>query len=56
MMKTTDSEEKKFRQLLDEGLEKVNGGGCMAILTPFCDVTKCPELGKKTDLLTCECI
>ena len=29
MMKTNDSKEKQFRQLSDEELEKVNGGGVM---------------------------
>ena len=50
-MKSQEPQEKKFRQLSDEELEKVNGG-----LTPFCDVTKCIELGKETDPETCQCI
>ena len=55
-MKSQEPQEKKFRELSDQELEKVNGGGYMAILTPFCDVTKCIELGKETDPETCQCI
>ena len=55
-MKSQEPQEKKFRQLSDEELEKVNGGSVHAKLTSFCDVTKCIELGKETDPETCQCI
>ena len=55
-MKSQESQEKKFRQLSDEELEKVNGGGCMAIPAQFCSTTKCSKLGKKMDPETCQCI
>ena len=33
MMKTNDSKEKKFRQLSDEELKNVTGGGLIQLLT-----------------------
>ena len=54
-MKSQEPQEKKFRQLSDEELEKVNGGGSM-FGGSGCDIEKCPKLGKETDPLTCECI
>ena len=47
---------KELKQLSDEELEKVNGGSLNARLAINCDQIKCPELGKETDLKTCECI
>ena len=44
--------EKQFRELSDEELEKVNGGSVVSV----CDFATCRELGKETDLKTCECI
>ena len=53
-MKTTDNNQnKKFTELSDEELEKVNGG--LAMPAGRCDLHKCPELGKKTNPRTCEC-
>ena len=55
-MKSQESQEKKFRQLSDEELEKVTGGARLPGATGGCDITKCIELGKEMDPETCECI
>ena len=55
-MKSQESQKKKFRQLSDQELEKVTGGVRLPGATGGCDITKCFDLGKKTDSKTCECI
>ena len=56
-MKSQESQEKKFRQLSDEELEKVNGGmlpnvgGSVLCFNP----TLCAAQGKQLDTKTCKC-
>lgn len=50
------AKEKKLTELSDEELKQVNGGYLSPMHIGVCNFKKCPELGKKTDLLTCECI
>ena len=56
-MKSQEPQEKKFRQLSDQELEKVNGG-----ILPFfggfisCyNLTLCAAQGKQLDTKTCKC-
>ena len=56
-MKSQESQEKKFRQLSDEGLEKVNGGmGTIIWGSALCfNPTLCAAQGKQLDTNTCKC-
>ena len=51
------AKEKKFRELSDEELKKVNGGvGTILAVLDFCsNHTLCAEQGKQLDTKTCKC-
>ena len=56
-MKTNDSKDKKFRQLSDEELEKVTGGGREIHGRSLCVIAQCPP-GEQLDttLDPCQCV
>ena len=57
-MKKQDAQEKKFRQLSDQELEKVNGGRFPIVggeIIMCSNLTLCAEQGKQLDTKTCNC-
>ena len=57
-MKSQDSQEKKFRQLSDQELEKVNGGGYPGKThATVCDELTNPcEPGMRKNPINCQCV